>query len=266
MNEAAGRAGEGRTLPDAAGTIAPGQRRRADLLLVERGFFESRARAQAAIEAGLVTADGAVVRRPATAIDPQAAIVAEAPHPYVSRGGVKLAHALDTFGIDPAGLRCLDVGASTGGFTDVLLRREASHVYAVDVGRAQLHPRIAADARVTSFEGLDIRRLNEAEIAAPVALACVDVSFISLRLVLPGLNDHLSRGGYVVALIKPQFEVGRAGLARGGIVRDAALRGAAVEGIAAFVAELGFAVLGVTASPIAGGDGNQEYLIAAQHG
>jgi 23S rRNA (cytidine1920-2'-O)/16S rRNA (cytidine1409-2'-O)-methyltransferase len=249
-----------------AAVSTAGQNRRADILLVERGFFESRARARAAIEAGLVIADGAVVRRPADLLPPAADIAAEAPHPYVSRGGLKLAHALDTFGIDPRGRTCLDVGASTGGFTDVLLERGAARVVAVDVGRAQLHPRLAADPRVLSLEGTDIRGLDPALLPEPASLATVDVSFISLRLVLPELNRFLSDHAQVVTLVKPQFEVGRAGRGRGGVVRDDELRRAAVDAVAAFATGQGWTFIGLVPSPITGGDGNQEFLLGAQRG
>src|SRR3954468_3885126 len=157
----------------------PTSRRRVDSLLVERGFFESRARAQAAIAAGLVTADGRAVRKGADLVDAGAEIEASAPHPWVSRGGVKLAAALDAFAIDPGGLVCLDVGASTGGFTDLLLSRGAARVYAVDVGRGQLHAKIAADRRVVSLEATDARDLGDTAIPEPIDLLVADVSFIS---------------------------------------------------------------------------------------
>lgn len=240
--------------------------RRIDLLLVERGLFESRAKAQAAIEAGLVSAAGSPVRRASALVDPGTEILAEAPHPYVSRGGMKLAHALDAFGIDPAGWTCLDVGASTGGFADVLLRRGAARVYAVDVGHGQLHPRIAADPRVVAFEGTDIRKLTAEMVPDPIRLATVDVSFISLKLVIPELMQHMSNDGQLVALVKPQFEVGRGGIGRGGIVRDESLRQAAVDAVAAAVVAAGFVVQGTVPSPVAGGDGNREFLLGARRG
>lgn len=239
-------------------------RRRADLVLVERGIFESRARARAAIEAGLVRADGAAVRRASDLVAAEAEFDARPPHPYVSRAGLKLAHALDRFAIDPAGLVCLDVGASTGGFTDVLLRRGAAHVHAVDVGRGQLHPSLARDPRVTSREATDIRRLGPGALPEPVALVTVDVSFISLRLVLPELVRHIREDAWLVALVKPQFEVGRAHVGRGGIVRDEAAALASLAAINGLLAELGFRIVGEDPSPIAGGDGNREYLIAAR--
>lgn len=241
-------------------------RRRADLLLVERGFFDSRAKARAAIEAGLVRADGALLRRASDMVAPQALIEASAPHPWVSRGGVKLEAALDAFGLEPAGRVCLDCGASTGGFTQVLLARGAARVYAVDVGRGQLHRDVAADPRVTSLEGTDARELDATLIPEPVELMAVDVSFISLRLVLPPLVRLMAPGAGLAALIKPQFEVGRAGLAKGGIVKDEAARIAARDAIAGLARELGFAGIGLIPSPIAGGDGNVEYLLGARLG
>ncbi|HYF53769.1 MAG TPA: TlyA family RNA methyltransferase [Salinarimonas sp.] len=241
-------------------------RRRADVLLVERGFFDSRAKARAAIEAGLVRAAGAPVRRAADLVAEDAPIDASAPHPWVSRGGVKLAAALDAFGLDPAGRICLDAGASTGGFTQVLLARGAARVYAVDVGRGQLHPEVAGDPRVVALEGTDARALDRALIPDPIALLAVDVSFISLRLVLPPLAPLLAPGAGLALLIKPQFEVGRAALGRGGIVRDEGAREAARDGIAALVRDLGFTIAGIIPSPIAGGDGNIEFLLGARLG
>lgn len=238
---------------------------RADVELVRRGFFESRARAQGAIAAGLVTADGHPVRKASENIALNAAIVAEAPHPYVSRGGVKLAAALDAFAIDPAGRICLDVGSSTGGFTDVLLRRGARHVTAVDTGSDQFHPSLRHDPRVHLLERTDIRTLDLARVAG-VTLAVIDVSFIPLALVLPTVSSLLAAEGSIIALVKPQFEVGRKDIGKGGIVRDEAVRLAAVKRAAAALAELGFAVTPAIASPIAGGDGNVEYLIAGKRG
>lgn len=235
------------------------------MLLVERGFFESRVRAQGAIAAGLVTADGRTVRKGAELLDPAAAITASAPHPWVSRGGVKLAAALDAFRVDPSGLVCLDIGASTGGFTEVLLDRQARRVFAVDVGRGQLHSKVAGDPRVVSLEGLDARALDEVAIPEPVDLLVADVSFISLRLVLPAAMGRLAHRAALVALIKPQFEAGPKHLKKG-IVRDVAVREAVRDEVTAFVIGLGFGVLGVMPSPIEGGDGNVEYLIGARRG
>ncbi len=175
-------------------------RRRADLVLVERGLFDSRARAQAAIAAGLVTADGVAVRKASELLDEAATILAEAPHPWVSRGGVKLAAALDAFAIEPAGLVCLDLGASTGGFTQALLSRGAARVYAADVGRGQLHPEVAGDPRVVSLESTDARRLDATLIPEPIDLLVVDVSFISLKLVLPPALPLLRPAATLIAL------------------------------------------------------------------
>jgi 23S rRNA (cytidine1920-2'-O)/16S rRNA (cytidine1409-2'-O)-methyltransferase len=241
--------------------MTTGERLRADRLLVEAGHFESRARAQAAIEAGLVRADGVVVRRAADLIAKGAAIEAQAPHPYVSRGGLKLAAALDAFGLDPSGRVCLDIGASTGGFTDVLLRRGASHVHAVDVGRFQLHPSLAGDPRVSALEATDARSLGSFPV--PPSLLVIDVSFISLRLVLPPLVPLLAPDAALAALIKPQFEAGRAHVGRGGLVRDETVQDEVCARIRALVESLGFAVRGLIPSPVEGGDGNREFLIGA---
>ncbi|ACL57785.1 TlyA family RNA methyltransferase [Methylobacterium nodulans] len=239
------------------------ERVRADRLLVEAGHFESRARAQAAIAAGLVRADGEPVRRASDLIPRAARLSAEAPHPYVSRGGLKLAAALDAFGIDPAGLTCLDLGASTGGFTDVLLRRGAARVYAVDVGRGQLHPRLAGAPRIISLEATDARAIEAWRFAAPPSLVVIDVSFISLRLILPTLPPLVAPDARLVALIKPQFEAGRERVGRGGLVRDEAVQQEVCEGIRELLDSLGFTVAGLIPSPIEGGDGNREFLIGA---
>lgn len=239
---------------------------RADLLLVARGLFESRSQARAAIEAGLVTAGGAVVTRASDLLSPASGMTARPAHPWVSRGGVKLAAALDAFAIDPAGFVCLDVGASTGGFTDVLLAGGAGRVHAVDVGRGQLHPKIAADSRVLSLEATDARRLAGLIEPRSIDLVTVDVSFVSLRLVLPELIFCLKNRGQLVALVKPQFEVGRAGVGRGGIVRDDDLRRESVAGISGLLVSLGLELLGSLPSPIAGRGGNVEFLIGGRLG
>lgn len=240
------------------------QKARIDRLLVERGLFESRAKAQAAIEAGLVIANERVVHKASEEIATDAILRASAAHPYVSRGGIKLAAALDHFGFDPKGRVCLDVGASTGGFTQVLLERGAARVYAVDVGRGQLHQSLCSNAKVISLEETDIRNLSPALIGDPPGLVTVDVSFISLKLVLPATLALAKLPAQLIALIKPQFEAGRAALKRG-IVRDTAVQIAVRDDIAAFVASLGWRVVGVIPSPIAGGDGNVEFLIGATH-
>ncbi len=239
-------------------------RRRADIVLVERGFFASRARAQAAIAAGLVRVGGVAIARPSDSIDDGAAIEAQAAHPYASRGGVKLAAALDAFALDPAGLACLDVGASTGGFTDVLLKRRARAVAAVDVGHGQLDPRLAADPRVRSLEGLDARALTVERIGeAPGAIVC-DVSFISLRLVLPHVLALAAPPAWLVSLVKPQFEVGRAEIVKGRVRSEAALERACADVRASIEAQK-WCVLGLIPSPLPGGAGAREFLIAARH-
>jgi 23S rRNA (cytidine1920-2'-O)/16S rRNA (cytidine1409-2'-O)-methyltransferase len=240
------------------------ERRRADRLLVERGLFESRAKAQAAIAAGLVTADGALVRKASDAIAAHAVVQASAEHSWVSRGGVKLAAALDHFGIDPKGRVCLDVGASTGGFTQVLVARGARRVYAVDVGRGQLHPSLRERPEIVSLEETDIRTFTPALLPEPPDLVVADVSFISLKLVLPAALALARKPAHLVALIKPQFEAGRVHLKKG-IVRDAQVHQAVCDDISSFVAGLGWQVQGVIPSPVTGGDGNREFLMGARH-
>jgi 23S rRNA (cytidine1920-2'-O)/16S rRNA (cytidine1409-2'-O)-methyltransferase len=239
-------------------------RERADRLLVARGLFESRAKAQAAIAAGLVTADDRPVQKPSDELPLDARIAAAAAFPWVSRGGVKLAHALDALAIDPTGKTCLDVGASTGGFTEVLLARGARRVFAVDVGRDQLHPRLRARPEIVSLEATDIRTL-EAPRIAPADLVVIDVSFISLRLALPAALALAAPRAELVALIKPQFEAPRRHRKRG-VVRDAAVHGAVCAEIEAFVASLGWTGIATLPSPIEGGDGNREFLLGARRG
>jgi 23S rRNA (cytidine1920-2'-O)/16S rRNA (cytidine1409-2'-O)-methyltransferase len=239
-------------------------KRRADLVLVERGFFESRAKAQAAIAAGLVTAGGVRVAKSSDTLAANAEIVASAAHPYVSRGGVKLAHALDAFTLPVEGRVALDLGASTGGFTDVLLRRGAARVYAVDAGRDQLHPSLRADPRVISLEGTDARALGPALVPEAIDIVVADVSFISLALVLPPALARAAPTADLVALLKPQFEVGRENVGRGGIVRSEALHADVCDRLAALVAGLGWRVRGVLPSPIEGGDGNREFLLVGE--
>jgi 23S rRNA (cytidine1920-2'-O)/16S rRNA (cytidine1409-2'-O)-methyltransferase len=240
-------------------------RERADRLLVARGLFDSRARAQAAIAAGRVTADGSPVRKPSEEISTAAVIAAEPEHPYVSRGGVKLAAALDHFRLDVAGRICLDVGASTGGFTQVLLRRGARLVYAVDVGHGQLHASLRHRDDVVSLEKTDIRALDAARLAAPPDFATVDVSFISLQLVLAAVGGLLRPRATILALIKPQFEAPR-GDTKKGIVRDAAVHEAVCADIAASIAAQGWRIGGLMPSPIKGGDGNVEFFVEAERG
>jgi 23S rRNA (cytidine1920-2'-O)/16S rRNA (cytidine1409-2'-O)-methyltransferase len=237
-------------------------RQRADRLLVERGLFDSRAKAQAAIAAGHVTANGQPVRKPSDEIPLDAVIEATPAHPYVSRGGVKLAAALDHFGFDPKGRVCLDVGASTGGFTQVLLERGAARIYAVDVGTAQLHASLRNRAEVIVMETTNIRALDAAAIAQPPTLIVADVSFISLKLALPPALKLAALPAQLVVLVKPQFEAGRDAVKKG-VVRDAAIHAAVCDDIAAFVAGLGWTVQGVIPSPIEGGDGNREFLLGA---
>jgi 23S rRNA (cytidine1920-2'-O)/16S rRNA (cytidine1409-2'-O)-methyltransferase len=240
-------------------------RERADRLLVSRGLFESRARAQAAIAAGLVTADGARVRKASDAISTTAAIEAAPEHPYVSRGGVKLAAALDCFRLGVAGRVCLDVGASTGGFSEVLVARGARRVYAIDVGSGQLHQRLRTCDQIVSFEQTDVRTLDPSRLDEQPDFAVVDVSFISLKLVLPAIGKLLRARAALVALIKPQFEAGRSDIKKG-IVRDAAVHEMVCADIAAFLAAQGWRVGGRIPSPILGGDGNREFFIEAERG
>ena len=235
---------------------------RADAALHARGLFESRAKAREAIEAGLVSVDGRIVKKPSEPIDADASIIARAPYPWVSRGGVKLAHALDRFGVDPEARFCLDIGASTGGFTDVLLSRGARHVVAVDVGHGQLHQRLRADRRVTSLEGQDARALSAAQLAEAPSLIVIDASFISLIALLPHVLSLAAPRADLVALIKPQFEAGRAA-AKKGVVRDEKIHAQVCARVKSEIEALGWRVCGVIASPIEGGDGNREFLIHA---
>lgn len=238
---------------------------RADTALHARGLFESRAKAREAIEAGLVSVDGRIVKKPSEPIDADANIVARAAYPWVSRGGVKLAHALDYFGIDPQARFCLDVGASTGGFTDVLLTRGARHVIAVDVGHGQLHERLRADRRVTSLEGQDARALTAADLAEPPSLIVIDASFISLSVLLPHVLSLAAPRADLIALIKPQFEAGRQAVKKG-IVRDEKIHAEVCARVKEEIEALGWRVCGVIPSPIDGGDGNKEFLIHAALG
>jgi 23S rRNA (cytidine1920-2'-O)/16S rRNA (cytidine1409-2'-O)-methyltransferase len=240
-------------------------RLRADRLLLARGLVDSRARAQAEIEAGHVRSGAHVVTKPSERLAEDALLTLEGVAvPYVSRGGLKLAHALDRFEIDVKGRIALDVGASTGGFTEVLLARGAKRVYAVDVGHGQLHPRLRADARVIALEGLDARKLTRVHVPEAPDLVTVDVSFISILKVLPALLALAAPDALFVVLVKPQFEVGRAKIGEGGIVRDVSAREEAVARVRTFLEERGLSVLGVAESPITGGDGNVEYLLAAE--
>ena len=237
-------------------------RKRADRLLVERGLFASRAKAQAAIAAGLVTADAAIVRRASDEIAVDAVLDAKAAQPWVSRGGVKLAAALDAFAFDPRGRVCLDVGASTGGFVEVLLARGARRVYAVDVGRDQLHPTLREQPEIVALEQTDIRALDSGQLPEPPDLVTVDVSFISLRLVLAHALGLARKPAQAVILIKPQFEAGRQHLKKG-IVRDPDVHRRVCDEVAAQIDALGWRVVGLIPSPIAGAEGNAEFLLGA---
>lgn len=239
-------------------------RQRIDTLLVALGLVESRAKAQAAIESGGVTADGRVIRKASEKIEEDAVLDVVPPHPWVSRGGVKLAAALDAFAIDPAGRACLDVGASTGGFTHVLLVRGAANITAVEGGHGQLHPTLHAEPRITSLEGCDIRTLDAATLPAKVSLIVIDVSFISLEQVIPSLMPFTSTECDLVALVKPQFEAGRKQIGKGGIVKDEAVQQAVCEKIVACAASHGWSVRGIISSPVTGGDGNREFLMHAR--
>jgi 23S rRNA (cytidine1920-2'-O)/16S rRNA (cytidine1409-2'-O)-methyltransferase len=238
-------------------------RRRADQLLVERGHFASRARAQEAIAAGLVRADGGLVRKASQPLAADATIEASAAHPWASRGGLKLVAALDAFGLDPCGLACLDLGASTGGFTDVLLSRAAKSVVAVDVGHGQFDPRLARDPKVRSLEGRDARGLTAADLFEPPQAIVCDVSFISQRLVLPHVLALAAPGAWLATLVKPQFEVGPARVVKGQVKDEAALADAC-ERVRETVEGLGWTALGVIPSPIEGGEGAREFLLGAR--
>jgi 23S rRNA (cytidine1920-2'-O)/16S rRNA (cytidine1409-2'-O)-methyltransferase len=237
---------------------------RLDQRLVDLGLAESRARARALIEAGVVTVGGVVARKPSRTVSDDARVAVTAdPNPWVSRAALKLVHALDAFGLTPRGT-ALDIGASTGGFTEVLLARGAERVFALDVGHGQLHPRIAADPRVVSLEGVNARCIP-AGLVPPVDWIVADVSFISLEKALPGPLALARPGAVLVALIKPQFEAGRMHVGRGGIVRDPGVHQAVRARIRDWLTDLGWQVTGESPSPIEGGDGNREFLIAARN-
>ncbi|MEX2455047.1 MAG: TlyA family RNA methyltransferase [Rhodospirillaceae bacterium] len=241
-------------------------RQRPDLLLVERGLAESRAQAQALIRAGKVFSGDRRIDKPGTPVASDIEIVVRGrEHPWVSRGGLKLDRALTEFGIDVAGMTGLDVGASTGGFTDVLLSRGAVRVYAVDVGYGQLHWKLRSDERVVVMERTNARNLAPDRIPEPVDIVVCDASFIGLEKILPVPLSLARRGAWLVALIKPQFEVGRGEVGKGGIVRDTTLHEAVCARIGAWVASLpGWRVAGIVESPVTGADGNVEFLIAAR--
>lgn len=240
---------------------------RLDAELVRRGLCATRARARDAVLRGAVSVDGAVVLKPGKPVGAASRIGFEDPAaPFVSRAALKLLAALDAFGFDPAGRVALDVGASTGGFVQVLLERGAARVYAVDVGHGQLAPQLVADPRVVAMEGINARDLDGALIPEKPSAITLDVSFISQRLVLPAVLALAAPGAFLVSLVKPQFEVGREGLDKGGIVRDEATALAALAAVENAVEALGFSLRGRIVSPIEGGDGNREYLIGAVNG
>ncbi|HZM91842.1 MAG TPA: TlyA family RNA methyltransferase [Vicinamibacterales bacterium] len=234
---------------------------RLDQLVVERGLAPSRERARALILAGQVTVDDRPATKAGTAVDDQSAVALLSPdHPYAGRGGLKLAHALDTFHIDVSGRDCLDIGASTGGFTDVLLQRGAARVVALDVGHGQLDWKLRNDTRVIVIERFNARHLAPADLPGPVDFVCIDVSFISLRQILPAVTPVLRSSADVVALVKPQFEAGRAEV-RKGIIRDPAVHARVLDEVAAAGAEVGLSRVASTPSPITGQKGNVEFLV-----
>jgi 23S rRNA (cytidine1920-2'-O)/16S rRNA (cytidine1409-2'-O)-methyltransferase len=237
---------------------------RLDRLLVERGLAESREKAQALIMAGEVLLNGQKAAKPGQSVDDDAALEVLARPPYVSRGGFKLAAALREFGIDVTGQTCLDIGSSTGGFTDALLQAGAARVHAVDVGAGQLDWKLRTDPRVVVHEGINARELRFEQIGELAALIVCDVSFISVTLILPALVPLLQNGGQMVILIKPQFEVGKGQVGKGGIVRDPALHHAAWERVERAVRQFGFQT-NVMDSPILGAEGNKEFLLHARH-
>jgi 23S rRNA (cytidine1920-2'-O)/16S rRNA (cytidine1409-2'-O)-methyltransferase len=234
------------------------------MLLLERGLADSRSRAQALIRAGKVRVDGQVADKPGTSVRHDCLVEVIQPDPYVSRAGPKLAHALSEFGVDPAGWVCLDVGSSTGGFTDVLLQSGAEVVYAVDVGRGQLAWRLRNDPRVVCMERTDIRSVSD--LRHKPQLATIDVAFISLRLVLPPVARLLAPSGQAIALIKPQFEAGRDSVPRGGVVRDKAVHAEVLRAVLGAAEAGGWRILGATASPVTGAAGNREFLAHLKRG
>jgi len=241
------------------------ERKRADILMVEQGLAPSRSRAAQEIKAGGVLAGGVPVTKPGAEYPESVRLtLAGAAIPYVSRGGLKLQKALDHFGFEAQGRVCLDVGASTGGFTDVLLRAGAQKVFAVDVGHGQLAPSLKDDPRVVDLEGVNARALDPALLGQGVDAVVADVSFISLTLVIPAIFAPAREGAWAALLVKPQFEVGKGALGKKGVVRDPALRAGAAEKVAASVAEQpGWSVLGTIESPIPGPEGNLEFLLGA---
>jgi 23S rRNA (cytidine1920-2'-O)/16S rRNA (cytidine1409-2'-O)-methyltransferase len=240
-------------------------RKRADILLVERGLFESRARAQAAIEAGQVTANDKPVLKPSEAVPVDAVLQAQPAHPFVSRGGVKLSGALEQYPIEIENHVCLDVGASTGGFTEVLLANGASLVFAIDVGHGQLHPSLHGHPKIVPMEGTDIRSLEGKRLPMRPDVVVIDVSFISLKLVLPVALSLAAAPMHLLALIKPQFEAPRKH-SKGGIIRNAMVHQQVCDGISGLAASLGCTGIEVFPSSIKGGDGNIEFFLGARRG
>jgi 23S rRNA (cytidine1920-2'-O)/16S rRNA (cytidine1409-2'-O)-methyltransferase len=242
--------------------MTPARKTRLDVALVERGLAASRERARALIMAGQVTVDDRPISKAGTAVAADARIAVAAPdHPYVGRGGVKLAHALDAFGVDPSGKRALDVGASTGGFTDVLLQRGAAHVIALDVGRGQLDWRLRTHPRVAVHEGVNARSLTIADVPQPVELVTIDVSFISLAHILPALPPLLAPGADVIALVKPQFEAGREQVGKHGLVTDPAVHQEVIERVTAHARATGLVRIAMAPSALKGATGNQEFFL-----
>jgi len=242
-------------------------KQRLDLLLVARGLCESREKAQRSIMAGEVTVENRIVDKPGTRVSEEADIVLKTAERYVGRGGLKMEGALREFCIDPTGRTCLDIGASTGGFTDCLLQHGAARVYAIDVGHSQLAWKIRSDPRVVAHEHLNARNLRRVDIPDPFDLCVIDVSFISLTLILPPALELLEPGGQIVALIKPQFELRKEEVGRGGIVRDPALHEQAVSKIREFIAGVPACEwVGCIESPILGGEGNKEFLACIKKG
>lgn len=234
---------------------------RLDLEMLRRGLTDSRSRAQALIMAGKVRVDGEKITKSGTAVSEEAEIEVEAPeHPWVSRGALKLKAALDEFEVDPEGWDCLDVGASTGGFTHLLLDRGARRVIALDVGHNQLDWKLRSDDRVTVMEGVNARHLKEGDLPFEVDLISMDLSFISLRLVIPAVLPFLRAGGLLICLIKPQFEAGREQVGKGGIVRDETIRRSTIDAVVEAIEELGLKKRGLVSSPIRGQKGNLEEL------
>ena len=237
-------------------------RERLDKVIKQRRLIRSRSRAQRMIEAGRVRVDGRVITRPGHPIDPEAEIEILSFEKYVGRGGEKLEAALDQFRIDPKSRVCLDVGASTGGFTDCLLQHGAAKVYAIDVGHDQLHPSLRRDPRVVVREGLNARYLEPEDIGEPIDLAVIDVSFISLRLILPPLVDILAERVEIIALVKPQFEVGKERLPDDGVVKNESDRQAILDDLRAFIeSDTPWSAIGEMKSPIEGEKGNVEFLL-----